>query len=93
MKDDLISRQAAIDAVCKAGCDCGFCGVECDEVMALETLPSAEPSGKLIRCGECVHCADDWNGNQPMFTCELAMCGESVYPNDYCSRAERRSDD
>ena len=30
---------------------------------------------------------DDWNGNQPMFTCELSRCGESVLPNDFCSYA------
>lgn len=40
--DDLISRQAAIEAVCKAGCGSGFCGVECDEVLALKNTPSAQ---------------------------------------------------
>ena len=46
----------------------------------------------VVRCKDCVHCADDWNGNQPMFTCELGMCGESVQPNDFCSYGERRSE-
>ena len=48
---------------------------------------------EVVRCKDCVHCADDWNGNQPMFTCELAKCGESVYPTDYCSCGERREDE
>lgn len=49
--------------------------------------------GVLVRCKDCVHCADDWNGNQPMFTCELGRCGESVQPNDYCSLGERKEDE
>ena len=44
----------------------------------------------VVRCRDCVHCADDWNGNQPQFTCELGRCGEAVYPNDYCSWGERK---
>ena len=39
---DCISRQAAIDAVCKASCGAG-CGMPCDEIFALEELPSAQP--------------------------------------------------
>lgn len=59
--------------------------------MAIKALKeqSAEP---VVRCKDCVHCADDWNGNQPMFTCEIGMCGESVQPNDFCSYGERRSE-
>ena len=44
---------------------------------------------ELITCKHCIHCADDWNGDQPMFTCELGRCGESVQPNDFCSYAEK----
>ena len=47
----------------------------------------------VIRCNDCIHCADDWNGNQPTFTCELGRAGESVQPNDYCSYAERRGEE
>lgn len=54
----------------------------------LNVLDSA-PSIDIVRCRECIHCADDWNGNQPMFTCELGRCGESVQPNDFCSYGER----
>ena len=47
------------------------------------------PTIDIVECKDCVHCADDWNGNQPQFTCELGMCTESVYPNDFCSAGER----
>lgn len=47
---DTISRQAACDAVCKAGCDSGFCGVECPEVMALRNLQPVQP--EVLACGE-----------------------------------------
>lgn len=48
---------------------------------------------EIVTCSDCIHCADDWNGNQPMFTCELGKCGESVLPNDFCSKSERRIDE
>lgn len=47
---DPIDRQAAIDAVCRAGCGSGFCGVECDEVLALRNMPPAQPEP----CGDVV---------------------------------------
>lgn len=46
--NDLISRQAAIDALCKAGCGSGHCGVSCDDVKAIEQLPSAQPGQQWI---------------------------------------------
>ena len=39
---DYIDRQAAIDALCKVGCGSGYCGISCDDVKAIEQLPSAE---------------------------------------------------
>lgn len=51
-------------------------------------VPDFLHAKELIRCKHCIHCADDWNGNQPMYTCELGKAGESVQPNDYCSYAE-----
>ena len=41
---DLISRQAAIDALCKVGCESGHCGISCDDVRAIEQIPSAQPT-------------------------------------------------
>ena len=56
--NDLISRQAAIDAICKAcsmegdyhKCD-GYpeTSTWCDELVALRALPSAQPE----RCEDC----------------------------------------
>ena len=40
---DLISRQVAIDALCKAGCGCGYCGISCEDIAAIEELPAAQP--------------------------------------------------
>jgi len=42
--NDLISRQAAIDALCKAGCGSKYCGISCDDVKAIEDLPSVQLS-------------------------------------------------
>ena len=53
MKDDTISRQAAIVAVCKSECESGFCGVPCPEVDALKALPSAQLDKlRWIPCSE-----------------------------------------
>ena len=49
-ENDLISREEAIKALCKAGCGSGYCGVSCDDVMAIERLPSVYP--KWIPCSE-----------------------------------------
>lgn len=48
---DLIDRQAAIDALCKVGCGSGHCGVSCDDVRAIEQLPSAQPERRCVNCG------------------------------------------
>ena len=60
-----------------------------DKCMAIEIEKRLDME-KVVRCKDCVHCADDWNGNEPQFTCELGKCGESVYPDDYCSWAEKK---
>lgn len=57
----------------------------------IEQQPTADVV-EVVRCKDCVHCADDWNGNQPMFTCDIAMCHESVEPSGYCFCGERRED-
>ena len=40
--NDLISRQKAIEALCKDSCGSGWCGVSCQEVVVIENLPSAQ---------------------------------------------------
>lgn len=86
---DCISRKAAIDAV--------------DELLQIATheekhklsmlrrvlkdaLPSAQP--EIIRCKDCKH-------YNPMYTYREYYCPkgiEGVFENDFCSRAERRTD-
>lgn len=66
-----------------------FAETLCEIVDAQPTADVVE----VVRCQDCIHCADDWNGNQPMFTCEIAMCNESVEPNGYCFLGERREDE
>ena len=39
--NDLVSRQA-IDALCKAGCGCGYCGISCEDIAVIEGLPIAD---------------------------------------------------
>lgn len=86
---DLISRQAAIYAVCMAGCGSGHCGISCDDVKAIETLPSAQP--ELIRCKDC-----RWWDVSPSSTSAPTFhkCRGFDYhyteASEYCSRAERR---
>lgn len=98
--NDLISRQAAIDAVkayWKKVVDDIPKGVGFEEMtqlcnMALEhnanilkaidQLPSAQP--ELIRCKDCKH----WDG---VDTCDVIDA--PVWDNDFCSVAERRSDE
>lgn len=84
---DLISRQAAIDAV-RSYYDEQY--ALCDSIEELiEKLPSAEP--EIIRCKNCIwfdRYTDgiekyQWDG----FCAEWAR---NTYENWYCGRAERR---
>ena len=76
--NDLISRQAVIDAVRHAWAK----GLE--PTQFLEELPSAQPG--IIRCKDCKYADDD------------GVCQNSVGlviqdDDDFCSKAERRTDD
>ena len=78
--NDLISRQAAIDEL-----DKGAWGVEWDKTLAktmIESLPSAQP--EIIRCKECL-----WRIGRDC----TRFTDLPVYMDDFCSRAERRTDD
>lgn len=49
MRDDLISRKAAIDALCKR-CDLvndDTCGEKCIDIKIIEKLPSVDASGDI----------------------------------------------
>ena len=79
-KGDFISRRAAIDAICKTSCGAG-CGIPCDEIFALEELPSAQP--ELIRCKDC-----------KFYRCNGCFFSTAeTEENGFCSWAERRTDE
>jgi hypothetical protein len=59
-------------------------------VEITDGLPHTKQMKELVRCKDCVHCTD-WHGSKPEFTCEIWF-DESVFPNDFCSYAERRSE-
>jgi len=90
--DDLISRQAAIDALgekplawTEGEYELGLQNQWQSDVDALNGLPSAQP--EIIRCKECKHCKH-WDG---VDTCDVIDA--PVWDNDFCSMAERRSND
>ena len=89
---DLISRQDAIRIV--DGIDTWQAGWRGDAIESIKALPSAQP--EIIRCKECIY-----------FECDIQRswgkyngCGVwtddgdeiEVKPDDFCSRAKRRTD-
>ena len=86
---DLISRQAAIDALnheLRCGAVINQCGLEV-AYEVIEGLPSAEP--EIIYCKDCRHrddhgCCKYWRG--------LAMSEIPIATDDYdfCKHARRR---
>ena len=93
--DDLISRQAAIDAInhiCPVDTeyDCTLLD-RVDVRCVLSDLPSAQP--EIIRCKDCKYYREyGYVNGKPKF---LPKCGfNSIYVNadDFCSRAERREE-
>ena len=87
--DDLISRQAAIDALAEHEKSRGhnyilFVDIvsECAEII--RDLPSAQP--EIIRCNDCKYYDAD------NFQCETDKPHSGTwFPESYCDRAERRS--
>ena len=74
---DLISRQAAIDAVTEYGNGrTVYIGVE-EAVRRIEQLPSAQP--EIIRCKDCAHYGND---------CVLLFPADG-----YCYDGKRRDDE
>ena len=99
--DDLISRQSAIDALLteltkreRKNLLHTWSTVEVKYfvVEMLEQLPSAQP--EIIRCKDCKYYHEyGYVNGKPKF---LPKCTfNSIYANadDFCSRAERRTDD
>ena len=84
---DCISRQAAIDAVVSAMID----GADAELVEGImELLPSAQP--ETMRCKDCEYYKIyTLYGQTQGFCNRLGL--QAMEIDDFCSRAERRSDD
>jgi len=90
--NDLISRQAAIDALGGNEPVGDPSKMDDDDVVKMweririiniiNKLPSAQP--EIIRCKDCKH----WDG---VDTCDVIDA--PVWDNDFCSMAERRTDE
>ena len=80
MMQDLISRQAAIDAIRGEIEINGYSHV----VDVLEQLPSAQP--EIIRCKDCKFC------RQEIDMCDepYSTAHNVVHEDDFCSKAERK---
>ena len=97
---DLISRQAAIDAIRKIYDSVGILGEKwavdkCQ--MAIKDLPSAQP--EITRCKDCGHFHYDMPyviQGVPVLgheVCDFWGNGCKTSENGYCSFAERREDE
>ena len=81
--DDLISRQAAIDAINRLDIPEDMCVFEILSHIELElgTLPSAQP--EIIYCKDC-----KWKQGAEC----VRFADVRPFPSDFCSRAERRGE-
>ena len=100
MSDDLISRQAAIDALGEkplvwddfSDFDLGKAAQWSDDVDAIKALPSAQP--EIIRCRDCKYWREHKYAKETKRY--IPFCGfNAIYTkaDDFCSRAERRIDE
>ena len=83
--DDLISRQAAIDALIK-----WWYGYEPPDIGAfeniIEKLPSVQP--EIIRCKDCKYCDTGIDEDGNYFLKCLGWGYGFTKENDYCSHGE-----
>lgn len=79
--DDLISRQAAIDAFQHK-----WDGMALSVFDVINGLPSAQP--EIIRCKDC-----KWWRRDSDHTCKEHSLVSPMLANDFCSRGERKDDD
>ena len=84
--NDLISRQAAIDAIMGEPTDAHYPSWYAER---LEQLPSVQP--EIIRCKDCRYYQDN-NDGYPHINCKWDA-NETPDADDFCSGAERRTDD
>lgn len=79
--EDTISRQDAINAI--ENTECELLPEEWDELTdAIMGVPSAQP--EIIRCKDC-----KWKMGAEC----IEFAEVRPFPDDFCSRAERRTDD
>lgn len=92
---ELISRQAALDALYHVD------EYNSRSVEAIRNLPSAEP--QIIRCKDCKHWipydwmfSEEWQSQNiddyPEDDIGCDCCDMAMKANDFCSRAERRTE-
>ena len=86
--DDLISRQAAIDAIKKAMCEDGFRSSTAIAYEIIRHLPSAQP--EIIRCKDCKFYTE-MRTDLKTGICSLAC--RHLGDDGFCSEAERRTDE
>ena len=100
---DLIDRQAAIDGKISVQRTNGV-EIYSDDVVPvkyLENLPSAQP--KIIQCKDCKHWipyewmfSEVWQSKNiadyPEDEIGCSLCDIAMKANDFCSRAERRTE-
>jgi len=98
-KDDVIYRQAAIDAAIEAACKWDGChSVERAHIIAdnLKALPSAQP--EIIRCTECKHYREydsEYVENAVVVQCmaDRYPISETIPDGWFCAGAERKDDE
>ena len=83
---DLISRQAAIEAIMGEPTDAHYPSWYAAQI---EKLPAAQP--EIIRCKDCRYYQDN-NDGYPHINCKWDA-NETPDADDFCSGAERRTDD
>lgn len=90
MKGDLISRQAAIDALMKQDSNCGI-----DAARTIETLPSVD-AVEVVRCKDChfwepmpsISATPEYHECKARPLIRLHTAAE-----EFCSRGQRKEDD
>ena len=95
--DDLISRQAAIEAAIEGADEWGEGYSDSRDEMitnAIDKVPSAQP--EIIRCKDCKH----WREGTAFSYCDklhgmgvLDALDYMTAEDDYCSMAEREADE
>lgn len=83
---DLIDRQQALDCFCDWIDRYGNEHTADEDAVyqRIAELPAAQP--EIIRCKDCKHWRDD-------HTCHEHSLVSPMCANEYCSRAERRTDE